>query len=109
MKEIHELIAIGAWAAARAAAFFGIALIWGYRLLIAPLFPTTCRYDPSCSAYGIEALRRFGPIKGALLAARRLLRCHPWGDCGTDPVPDQWSTRDLFWPRRGPWPHRGQS
>ena len=103
MKEIHKFIARGAWAAARSAAFFGIALIWGYRLLIAPLFPTTCRYHPSCSAYGIEALKRFGPIKGALLAGRRLLRCHPWGSYGSDLVPDKWSYRDL------PWGHRGRS
>ena len=109
MKEIHKLIASGAWAATRLAAYFGIALIWGYRLLIAPLFPATCRYNPSCSAYGIEALRRFGPIKGAFLAGRRLLRCHPWGDFGPDPVPDQWSYRDLFSPRRGLWLHRGRS
>ena len=100
MKEVHKFLAGGARAASRSAALFGVALIWGYRLLIAPLFPATCRYNPSCSAYAIEALRRFGPIKGTLLAGRRLLRCHPWGDFGPDPVPDHWSYRDILWLRR---------
>jgi putative membrane protein insertion efficiency factor len=101
MKEIHKFIAGGARAAARSVALIGVALIWGYRMLIAPLFPATCRYNPSCSAYGIEALKRFGPIKGTLLTGRRLLRCHPWGDYGPDPVPDQYSYRDLLRSHRG--------
>jgi putative membrane protein insertion efficiency factor len=79
--------------ASRVAALFAIALVWGYRLLIAPLFPATCRYNPSCSAYAIEALKRHGPIKGSWLAAARLLSCHPWGDHGHDPVPDAFSFR----------------
>ncbi|MDX1484685.1 MAG: membrane protein insertion efficiency factor YidD [Alphaproteobacteria bacterium] len=81
-------------------AMAGIALVWGYRLLLAPLFPATCRYNPSCSAYAIEALKRFGPVKGSLLATRRLLRCHPWGDCGDDPVPSAFSYRDFLVLRR---------
>ncbi|WP_076071137.1 membrane protein insertion efficiency factor YidD [Sphingomonas montana] len=51
------------------------------------LIPPTCRYAPSCSSYAIEALSRYGAAKGGWLAARRLLRCHPWGGCGADPVP----------------------
>jgi putative membrane protein insertion efficiency factor len=50
--------------------------------------PTGCRYLPTCSTYADEAIRRFGPIRGSLLAARRLSRCHPWGGHGVDPVPD---------------------
>lgn len=101
MKMIHKFLAGSAWAASRSLVVFGIVLIWGYRLLIAPLFPATCRYNPSCSAYAIEALGRFGPIKGAVLAGRRLLRCHPWGDHGPDPVPDHLSYRDLLGLHRG--------
>jgi putative membrane protein insertion efficiency factor len=51
------------------------------------LIPATCRYSPSCSAYAIAAWRTHGPWRGTLLAAARLLRCHPWGGCGHDPVP----------------------
>jgi uncharacterized protein len=51
------------------------------------LIPPTCRYAPSCSAYAIEAWRRHGLVHGTSLALRRLLRCHPWGGCGHDPVP----------------------
>ena len=51
------------------------------------LLPPSCRYRPSCSAYAITALQRYGAWRGGLLAARRLLRCHPWGGCGYDPVP----------------------
>ena len=67
-----------------------VALIWGYRLLVKPLFPATCRFDPSCSEYALQAVRRFGTLRGGWLAARRLGRCHPWGDCGADPVPEHW-------------------
>ena len=51
------------------------------------IFPPTCRYAPSCSEYAIQALRKYGAIKGGWLAAKRLLRCQPWGGHGYDPVP----------------------
>ncbi len=101
MNKTQKFLTGIAEAASHLMTFFGVMLIWVYRLLIAPLFPATCRYNPSCSAYAIEALRRFGPIKGTVLAGRRLLRCHPWGDHGPDPVPDQWSYRDLLPLNRG--------
>ena len=65
-----------------------VALIWGYRLLVRPLFPTTCRFEPSCSEYALQAIRRFGPLRGGWLALRRLGRCNPWGPFGSDPVPE---------------------
>ncbi len=101
MKTIEPLLAGTIRVVSRLAAYGGVALVWGYRLLIAPLFPATCRYNPSCSAYAIEALRRHGPIKGAVLAGRRLLACHPWGDHGHDPVPEACSYWDLLALRRG--------
>lgn len=64
-----------------------ILLARGWQLGPSLILPPTCRYSPSCSAYAIEALRRYGAAKGAWLAARRILRCHPWGGHGYDPVP----------------------
>ncbi|MEE3625901.1 membrane protein insertion efficiency factor YidD [Nitrospirillum sp. BR 11752] len=61
--------------------------IHAYRLLLAPLLGPRCRFEPSCSAYALEALAVHGGIKGAWLAARRIARCHPWGGGGFDPVP----------------------
>lgn len=58
-----------------------------YRGAISPMLPPSCRYTPTCSRYALEALRRHGAIKGSWLAIRRILRCHPWGGSGYDPVP----------------------
>lgn len=58
-----------------------------YQRFISPLTPPSCRFTPTCSQYAIEALRKYGPLKGLWLAAKRLLRCHPWGGSGYDPVP----------------------
>ena len=62
-------------------------LIRGYQLFLSPWLPVACRYEPTCSEYAAEALRRHGAIKGTRLAVSRLLRCHPWGGQGEDPVP----------------------
>jgi uncharacterized protein len=62
-------------------------LILGYQHLISPILPGSCRYWPSCSHYGLEAVERFGALKGGWLGLRRILRCHPWGGSGYDPVP----------------------
>ncbi len=51
------------------------------------VLPPSCRFQPSCSAYAITALRRYGALKGGWLALKRILRCHPWGGQGADPVP----------------------
>ena len=58
-----------------------------YQKFISPLTPPSCRFTPTCSQYAIEALRKHGPFKGTYLAVRRILRCHPWGGYGYDPVP----------------------
>lgn len=58
-----------------------------YQLYISPMFPPVCRFTPTCSQYAIEAIRKHGVVKGLYLAVRRLLRCHPWGGSGYDPVP----------------------
>jgi uncharacterized protein len=65
-------------------------LIWFYRLIVKPLFPATCRFEPSCSEYALQSVRRFGALRGAWLAACRLAHCNPWGPCGHDPVPEDW-------------------
>jgi len=58
-----------------------------YRLAISPYLPMSCRFHPTCSGYALEALRVHGPLTGSGLVLRRLLRCHPWGGEGYDPVP----------------------
>ena len=58
-----------------------------YQLTLSPLLPMACRFDPSCSRYAMQALAEHGALKGSLLAAKRLGRCHPWGGSGYDPVP----------------------
>jgi uncharacterized protein len=58
-----------------------------YQWIISPMLPASCRYEPTCSSYAIEALRVHGPIKGLIMGTRRILSCHPWGGHGHDPVP----------------------
>jgi len=58
-----------------------------YQLAISPYLPKTCRFVPSCSNYALSAIQRYGSVKGGYLALRRVLRCHPWGSSGFDPVP----------------------
>ena len=76
MKKIQEIVS---WPF--------IALIRLYQLIISPWLGSRCRYTPTCSAYGIQALRKYGPIKGLWLTGKRILRCNPWGGHGPDPVP----------------------
>jgi uncharacterized protein len=64
-----------------------ILLIKIYQLLISPLFPSSCRYTPTCSHYTMEALKKYGFFKGGWLGIKRISRCHPWGGSGYDPVP----------------------
>ncbi len=64
-----------------------MALVQSYRLLLKPWLGNACRFEPSCSAYALQALRQHGAAAGSVLTAGRLLRCHPWCDGGCDPVP----------------------
>ena len=64
-----------------------LGLIWVYQHMISPLTPASCRYTPTCSAYAVQAVNRYGPFKGSWLALKRIGRCHPWGGSGYDPVP----------------------
>ncbi len=66
---------------------FMILLVRAYQVTLSPLFSGCCRFEPSCSNYMIEALQIHGVIKGLYLGVRRLLRCHPFGKSGYDPVP----------------------
>ncbi|MBQ7057213.1 MAG: membrane protein insertion efficiency factor YidD [Bacteroidaceae bacterium] len=64
-----------------------IAPIRFYQRFISPHTPPACRFTPTCSQYALEAIKKHGPVKGLWLAIRRILRCHPWGGSGYDPVP----------------------
>jgi putative membrane protein insertion efficiency factor len=66
---------------------FFILLIRAYQLTISPFLPNCCRFEPSCSNYGIYAFKKYGIIKGFYLTLKRILRCHPFGKSGYDPVP----------------------
>ncbi|MBK8984422.1 MAG: membrane protein insertion efficiency factor YidD [Ignavibacteria bacterium] len=66
-----------------------IYIIRFYKLFISPLLPDSCRFEPSCSEYSIEAFRVHGFFKGSYLTVRRILRCNPFCKCGYDPVPEQ--------------------
>ncbi|MCX6296211.1 MAG: membrane protein insertion efficiency factor YidD [Bacteroidetes bacterium] len=64
-----------------------IGLIKVYQYTISPLLGPACRFDPSCSQYGVEAFKKYGAIKGFVLTIKRISKCHPWGSHGHDPVP----------------------
>ncbi|MDA0793320.1 MAG: membrane protein insertion efficiency factor YidD [Bacteroidetes bacterium] len=64
-----------------------VLLIKGYQGFISPLLPASCRFQPTCSSYALEALQKYGLIKGGWLATKRIARCHPWGGSGYDPIP----------------------
>ncbi|MDT3405579.1 membrane protein insertion efficiency factor YidD [Mucilaginibacter terrae] len=64
-----------------------IALIKVYQYIISPILPSSCRYTPTCSQYGVEAIKKYGPFKGGWLTLKRIGRCNPWGGHGHDPVP----------------------
>lgn len=70
-----------------------LALLAAYRRWVSPALPRRCRYEPTCSAYAAEALRRHGAARGALLGAWRLLRCNPFSHGGFDPVPERFTLR----------------
>lgn len=69
--------------------YIAIGLIMLYRGLISPLLPSSCRFIPTCSEYGLIAFKRFGFFKGFILTAKRILRCRPGGSYGYDPVPEK--------------------
>ena len=64
-----------------------LGLVKLYRVTLSPLLGANCRYQPTCSAYAMEALQEHGAFRGSVLAAKRIARCHPWGGHGYDPVP----------------------
>lgn len=68
-----------------------ILFIWFYRKYISPFIPNRCRFYPTCSAYSLESLKKYGAIKGSLLTLYRVLRCHPFHPGGNDPVPENFN------------------
>jgi len=74
-----------------------VGLIRGYQRFVSPTLGQHCRFHPTCSAYAAEAIERFGLARGGWLAARRIVRCHPFAPGGLDPVPERFS-----WHARGP-------
>lgn len=80
---LRELLAVASAIVAR----LMVLAIMAYRLVLSPILPSTCRYEPTCSTYAREAIERHGPVRGGWLAIRRIGRCHPFGGCGHDPVP----------------------
>ena len=68
-------------------AYLFILLIRFYQMAISPWLPSTCRYTPTCSQYGLEAYKKYGAFKGTWLTVKRIFSCHPWGGHGYNPVP----------------------
>jgi putative membrane protein insertion efficiency factor len=73
--------------------------IWLYRRTVSRVLPPSCKYHPSCSQYALDALRRYGLVRGAILAGWRLLRCNPWSHGGVDYAEDQTLFRGRLAPR----------
>lgn len=63
-----------------------VLVIQGYRFFVSPFLPPSCRFDPTCSEYALQALREYGFFEGSVLAFKRILKCHPWGGHGHDPL-----------------------
>ena len=68
---------------------FIFGLVKMYQWLISPILPCSCRYLPTCSEYALEAVRRYGVLGGSWITIKRILKCHPWGSIGHDPVPNE--------------------
>lgn len=78
----------------RIAKILSDALVWllvlpikFYKMCISPMLPAACRFQPTCSEYALQAIKKHGPFRGTWLAIKRICRCHPWGGSGYDPVP----------------------
>ncbi|MDR2691092.1 MAG: membrane protein insertion efficiency factor YidD [Dysgonamonadaceae bacterium] len=67
--------------------FIALIPVYVYKYGISPLTPPSCRYTPTCSEYALQAVKKYGPVKGGWLSAKRIARCHPWGGHGYEPVP----------------------
>ena len=78
-----------------------IGLVRGFRFFLSPWLGSSCRFEPTCSAYALQALERHGALGGSYLTLRRIGRCHPWCDGGCDPVPDA-LPRPFTWRADGP-------
>jgi hypothetical protein len=83
-------------------------LLRAYKWAISPMFPPACRYVPTCSEYAMEAVERYGAVRGGLMAVWRLLRCHPFAHGGYDPVVKQSENPDFSQPREAGHPACGQ-
>lgn len=71
-----------------------ISLIRFYQIVISPIKPPSCRFYPTCSQYGLEAVQRFGALKGGWLTIKRIGKCHPFHPGGLDPVPEKWDRKE---------------
>lgn len=87
MMEAKHFFLAGCQALRKLSAGLLLLPIYFYQRCISPILGPSCRFTPTCSQYAVEAIKKHGPVKGLYLTVRRLLRCHPWGGSGYDPVP----------------------